>query len=141
MPHPKKPSPQLKILKTETISTGTITREEGNLIRFRFNEHANFDVTEAREYVQCVVSLAEGDKCRLLLDTRGSFATATEAARKLAGNNEELRDIRIAEALIVDSLHIRILANFYSKFDAKDFPIKIFNSEDKALRWLMGFPI
>ena len=44
-----------------------------------------------------------------------------------------------AEAIVVNSLAHKIMANFITKFYKTPMPIKIFNDEESALQWLINF--
>jgi hypothetical protein len=48
-------------------------------------------------------------------------------------------DDTLATALIVDSPVGRIIGNFFIGMNKPGIPVKIFDSEDKAIQWLRGF--
>ena len=45
----------------------------------------------------------------------------------------------IAEAMVIQTLAHRILARFYTSFNKKSHPLKVFMNRDKAVEWLAGF--
>lgn len=44
----------------------------------------------------------------------------------------------VADALVINSLGHKILANFYIKFNKPVKPTKLFNKQSKAVSWLLG---
>lgn len=76
-----------------------------------------------------------------LMDIRGDCLNMSNEAKQLAANHKELNECRIAEAILTDSLAIRIAANFYFKLFRPPIPMKLFSKEKKAIEWLSQFPV
>ena len=63
----------------------------------------------------------------------------SEDARKLAGG-DEVSDMSTALAVVTGySMPIRIMANFFMKFNTPKTPTKLFKTKEKALLWLNNF--
>ncbi|MGZ3885614.1 MAG: DUF7793 family protein [Bacteroidia bacterium] len=45
----------------------------------------------------------------------------------------------MADALITDSLAMRLIANSYIKFNRPEVPTRMFSDEKKAIEWLHTF--
>jgi hypothetical protein len=76
---------------------------------------------------------AEQRKLKLLV-LPGQNTTATREAREYS-QHSILNSL--GEAIIINSLAQRIISNFYISFKNKaDYPIKMFNSKDEAVKWL-----
>lgn len=61
------------------------------------------------------------------------FTNITPEAREYLQNRE---NVAIAEAIVFDSLAQRLVFNFYKLLRQKKYPVKGFQSKDKALIWL-----
>lgn len=120
-------------------STAKIYLDENGIIRFEFKKNAIVELEHAYEYVDIINQLAAGEKRPFILDTRNTFATVTSENRQFMGNNPEALKWRLADALLVDAIHTRILANFYMRIDTPNHPVKLFNDEKKAINWLKQF--
>lgn len=76
---------------------------------------------------------AEKEKLKLLV-LPGQNTSATREAREYSQNTVLNSS---GEAIVVHSLAQRIISNFYISFKNKaDYPIKMFNSKDEAVKWL-----
>lgn len=65
----------------------------------------------------------------------GSFADVDPKVREWMAA-PPVRSYTIADALVINSLPQKMLADFYLKFDKPVNPTRIFNSRDKALDWI-----
>lgn len=79
---------------------------------------------------------AERTKLKLLV-LPGQNTTATREARVHSQNSIINCD---AEAILIHSLAQRIISNFYISFKNRaEYPIKMFNSKEEAVKWLKSF--
>ena len=69
-----------------------------------------------------------------VLAIAGERTNATEEARRYAAAN--VPEGRIAEAIIIGSLPVRIMGNFYLKFHKPEVPTRMFDDREEALKWL-----
>lgn len=93
-----------------------------------------FDINEAKLQFEIASKISEEKPWKVLIDTRGSNALPDKAAQDFASS----APMRIAEAIIVDSLSMRILSKFYSKKNQNN-AVKIFSKEKNAIDWLVNF--
>lgn len=76
---------------------------------------------------------AEKENLKLLV-LPGQNTSATREAREYSQNSVLNSS---GEAIVIHSLAQRIISNFYISFRNKaDYPIKMFNSKDEAVKWL-----
>ncbi|MGE0638280.1 MAG: hypothetical protein AB7P01_17680 [Bacteroidia bacterium] len=76
---------------------------------------------------------AEKEKLKLLV-LPGQNTSATREAREYSQNSVINSS---GEAIVINSLAQRIISNFYISFKNKaEYPIKMFNSKDEAVKWL-----
>ena len=93
----------------------------------------------AYEYIDIIEELCKGEKRCFILDTRNTRASVSQENRWVMGNDQRALRWRKADAMLVDSLHIRMIANFYMKFDTPTLPVKLFGTEEEAKEWLKQF--
>lgn len=68
----------------------------------------------------------------------GKDTTASKGVRDLV-NSKESAKITKAQAIVVDNLAHRIMANFVMKFNNSGIVIKVFSDEAIATEWLYQF--
>lgn len=69
-----------------------------------------------------------------VLAIAGARTQATTEARHYAASNVPVG--RVAEAVVIKSLPVRILGNFYLQFHKPGVPTKMFDERYEAMRWL-----
>ena len=72
----------------------------------------------------------------MLVDTRQAFVTRDKEAENFITQAQ----FRKAEAIIITSLHYRIIAKFYVK-RLKHIHVKVFRNEGEAIDWLLSLSI
>ncbi len=88
------------------------------------------DVMEQRKIVN---DLTLG-KPHVLLVITGRRTSATREAREYSSSN--IPEGRIAEAILIKSLSVRIMGKFFINFNKPSVPTKMFDSESEAILWL-----
>jgi hypothetical protein len=116
-----------------TTSVCRIELKEGNLIFIHLFENASIEIPEVEEMYKNLNTLVNNEPHYLVVvPSHGN--TSSQEARKYAAELKE-KNI-IAEALIVNSLGIRILANFYIKVNRPKQKIRTFSNIASALTWI-----
>jgi len=75
-----------------------------------------------------------GTGAHCVLAIAGERTQATEEARVYAAKN--VPEGRLAEAVIIRSLSVRILGNFFLRFNKPGVPTRLFDDYDEAVHWL-----
>lgn len=73
----------------------------------------------------------------VILVIAGHHTSATKEARDYAATHPVPG--RLAEAIIIKSISVRILGNVYINFHKPTVPTKMFNKEEDAIEWLSKF--
>ena len=120
-------------------STANFYIDNQGIVRIKVDKHAILGIEEAYEYTNIIEKICDGKKRTFLIDTRGTYSTASSEHRRFMGSNSRALKWRKADAVLVDSLPLRLLAKFYMLFDARKHPVKIFTDEKDALKWLALF--
>lgn len=107
---------------------------------FMVKYHANQEVdkSKAEILVNEIYQIVEKGYSLGLNDARGPHLEISKEAREIYSNNKSLEKT-IAQAVIVNELSTRILLNFFINLNKPVVPVKLFNSFDKALDWLLNF--
>jgi hypothetical protein len=93
------------------------------------------DINEVKE-CHAAMDLLQVEQPFLLLVIVPLGASSTKEAREYA-SQESIRNRIKAQAIVVDSLATRIMANVYMKINRPKQPIKVFSDKNAALEWLL----
>jgi len=88
------------------------------------------DVIEQRK----IASELTGDKPHVVLAIAGRRTSATKEAREYSSGN--IPKGRMAEAILIKSLPVRLMGKFFINFHKPTVPTKMFENESEAMLWL-----
>lgn len=120
-------------------SAAFIYINDKGIVWFKFKNNAEITLEVAREFAGIMEEICDGEARRFVFDTRDSYGAAMMESRKYLAHDEHAIRWRKADAILVNSLHNRILANFYLKIASNKRPARVFGSEKAALKWLERF--
>lgn len=121
-------------MKSTFTNTAEISHHVEGFLEIRLLDTTEiFDLDEAKRQFEIANHLAAGEDYLVLINTVNSTVQPTKEAQEYLMK----LDTRIAEAVIVKSLPMRILVRFYVR-GIKSHPIKIFQSRQKAIDWLLS---
>ena len=123
--------------KNIRVRTGKITYYGNGMIKFILKDGTEIEKDDIHEIHRTIDELTGGKKHSILTDARCE-AKASKEARDYASSRSGERNT-VAEAILVRSTSMKLLANFYIKFHKPKVPTKMFDSEDKAVAWLDKF--
>lgn len=89
-----------------------------------------------RDLLSTAIELAERKPYYCIVDLRKLNYAAPETRSCYA--EKFFLEYRIADALVVNSLPLRLLANFYIRVNKPAIPTRMFNDVDKAKEWIEG---
>lgn len=107
-----------------------------HMIYLTYKQDSNIELQDAIDTNNAIFELANGKPYTVLVDFLGLYGNMTNEARIHYATDLKTRDIRKAEALLLDNLPARIIARFYIKVNKPNNPVKIFAKKQKALDWL-----
>ena len=116
-----------------TTRTGKTSFNDNILLNEMF-DNIEIDLKDVNENYDAALKLTAGKKF-LSLVIVSPFTTITKEARELA-NKEIMYKNTVAQAIIVQSLANRLLANFIVKFYKPFCPVKLFKNKEDAIVWL-----
>ncbi len=97
---------------------------------------SDLDLEAMKEIVAARMELVDWQPHTVLIEAESNHHSEKEAREYLA--NYE-KDPALAMAVVSNNLAVRLLANFYVKFDKPRIPTKLFKSREDALAWLKTF--
>lgn len=112
-----------------------IYKDKRGFIKLSLIESQNkFDLAEAIRQREISNEISGGKPYKLLIDTRSSNSVPDKETLEFASSESH----KIAEAIIVDDLPMRILAKFYVRLNKLNI-VKIFSTEEEAIDWLVAY--
>jgi len=124
-------------LKSIELSKAFLHLVKKGFIILEFKNNVLLELNDAIEVDEVIVNkLVDNMPFVVLVDARDVTSSITPKAREFFANDEMVLKIRKAHAIVVNSLHTKLLANFYMKFHKPINPIKIFSDYDKAIDWI-----
>ena len=122
----------------EVIETKTAVFSMLNEVTLKvvMKEDAVVDEPEAIENYEAAVKLTKGKRHAVFVDAR-HYATLTDEAREFSSAPEQHEQV-IAQAIVINSLASRLLANFLIQFykRVKRVEMHLFNDCEEAMTWL-----
>ncbi|PCH92559.1 MAG: hypothetical protein COB85_08035 [Bacteroidetes bacterium] len=119
-----------------TTQAATVSRFDDETIMLKISEGANIKVPEVTEFRDRILELASQKKFLLLIDISDVFFSSSNEAMKVFSQDSELVKLRVAQAIVVDNLAIKLLANFYIKVARPPGEAKLFKRMSEAVSWL-----
>ncbi|MFI5142233.1 MAG: hypothetical protein ACHQII_07750, partial [Bacteroidia bacterium] len=116
--------------------TGTLRMLDENTLLTTMKPNTVVDLPDALENYEASLLLTKGNRYVSLVDARVEVSI-TESAKNYSAEPHLYTNL-VAQAIVVNSLATRLMANFLIQFHIKNTPIemKLFNDYDKALAWL-----
>ncbi|PCH92558.1 MAG: hypothetical protein COB85_08030 [Bacteroidetes bacterium] len=114
----------------------TLSKFNEDTIRIKFKDGANVNLEEAIEIRDQSFLLFPDRKFLALVDASKIFGNVSPEALKFFAQDELLISRRMAQAIVVDNLALKILANFYLRVMQPKREAKIFSKEEDAISWL-----
>ena len=122
----------MKNAPTVVETNVAIVKKDSGFLRVTFfDTDAAFDLSEAKKQYQGILSITDGKPFKVLVDTRNSWALPENEAQHYLSNLDD----KIAEAIVVKTLAVRIFSKLHEKLNKKN-PTKVFTQEEKAIEWL-----
>ena len=117
--------------------TAKISILKEGIVLLKFNDVVEYDEQNARINLETESKLAGGVKYLSLVDCRCNLITESKTHAFLA--SEEAAKYRIAVAVLIETLAVRLSSRFYISHYQPIVPTKIFTNEEEAKLWLLTF--
>ncbi len=93
------------------------------------------DITFAKNQVKSVQQICEGRPHHIILDFTQTSINFSPEARAYFAENESHNNLRLSQAIIINSLAHKLVANFYMRFNKPKSPTVIVNNMEQAINW------
>ena len=120
-------------MKKVELSYATLEIREG-IIWLILKEDADLDVKEIKEFTAICEKLSGNKPYFLISDARVNLSITSDARKAAA--SKELSPLLVANAVLVNNVAVRMVANFFTAVNKPHFKYKVFNEETEALAWL-----
>jgi len=118
------------------LPTATFSKLENGSIYIKYKpSDDDFDLEDAKRHSEALEKLDPKEGHHVVVDFRGVEPRFTNEAREYFARNRSHSSLRKSQALVIDGLAHRIVANFYMKFNKPDCPVKIFEKPEDAMEW------
>jgi len=128
--------PQLSIKPVSARVTEISLREDG-ILRMDMLPVDEITIADQKEILQKVHTLG-GRKAFCNLVVFKHYIQVDEGARKFCAS-EVANIFTLADAFVVNSIALKLLASFYMQVNKPIRPTRIFTKEDEAISWLRTF--
>ncbi len=122
-----------------TLNCATISSVENQIIYTRFHEAEIFDMVDAHSLNEARIKIAKGKPCYSLVSLENIFGHMTSEAQQYLARECLSSQLIQAEAIIINTLPMRILVHYYLKKFSPLFSVKIVKNYDAGLTWLREF--
>jgi len=123
-------------LEKQHTRNATIWLESDGIIRSKVSPGSVDSLEDAKAFVAAVLKIAPIKRYPALVDIRNKKFTSREARAYYAAQGGNMASVC---AILIGSKLTAVLANFFLRINKPTIPVKIFNSEEKALKWLKSF--
>lgn len=114
----------------------TIYLIEDDIIVIDLQKDAEIDEDGALDLIQGLRQFYSGQKLKVLTDAHSKNVTANKEARKILSSSNALNEIIESNAIVVTTLAVAMIANFFMKVNKPQFKTKLFRVKDEAIAWL-----
>ena len=123
-------------MKIKEYPLATLQYDEAkNILFFRVKQDQVVDVEEIKEMILNVQEFL-GPKEHYAVVDFGGYLSSSSEARDIYAKAEYIQKYRIADAFLVKSLPVRLIANFFIKVTKPKVNTKLFTDETAAVNWL-----
>ncbi len=110
---------------------------ENNIIHIHLKSNQEIALNDAQEILESMGIVGGGKKYPVFIDA-GEFVSVDDDVRSFSAS--KVGNIyTVADAIAIDNVAQKLLANFYLKNDHPKVPTKIFSNKHDALAWLREF--
>lgn len=123
-------------MKTKEYSLATLQFDsEKNILFYRVKQDLVVDVEEMIEMLTYVQEFMGQVRHYAVIDFGANVTSSTEA-RQIYADALYIQTYRIADAFLVKSLPVKLIANFFINVTKPKVNTRMFNDEVSAVKWL-----
>lgn len=129
----------LKELKSTELPTARFVELERDIVLIIYKDHSEeVDLENAKTHTDTIYKLRNGKPCHIILCFLEGQVVFSNAARDYFAQNERHSAIRLSQAIIIEGLAQKIVANFYKTFHKPSGPVELFSNLPEAIKWTLS---
>lgn len=121
---------QTQIVRTQKA---VISYNQKGLLKIVLSDYDEITIEDVKEQRKVAAELT-ANKPHVVLAIAGRRTSATKEAREYSSSH--MPEGRMAEAILIKSLPVRLMGKFFINFHKPSVPTKLFENENEALEWL-----
>lgn len=125
------------IIRQIDLNSFVVTLRSDGIISVNITSNEDIDVEYAKQIIQSIGQIGDEKKYPILVVVNEFIVPTPEARNYLA--RAESNPYGTAAAYVIQSFPQKIVGNFYLSYNKPARPTKLFNSEEKAVEWLLNF--
>lgn len=131
-------STDVKIISERTVSIYTVRLREDGIMHAHVSTGGKWKAEDFKLLFPVIGEMVNFKKVPLLV-SYDKLVFPTPESSEYWSNPETSCPYFNSEAFLLDSLPLKILGNFYLRFNKPFRPTKIFDSQKEAILWLRSF--
>lgn len=125
---------KLSFIEPIKTSIADLTLLDERIIHILVEDHSEFGMDEMLEIREANAKLAQGKPYCVMIES-GSFAEFSKKAKEASASKEHSEN-RIALAIIIHNLAMKLISDIYLRVNKPVCPTKAFRDKEEALKWL-----
>ena len=122
--------------ESRELDCGTIWKLTDQILLIRFKDGSDLCLDDAKAVGDAAMDLFGGKNFFTIIDARNMGGSVAREASNYFAQDERLTEHRRAQAIVVNTLAMKIVARFYIKIDKPLREVQIFNEIEEAIDWL-----
>lgn len=123
--------------QSEETKVCLVKIDQYGIIHTEYKEGVTVERNDLVEVEKIIYSFCRNKAFYSLVDLSNKHLHFDAEARRYAAT-ADITSLIKAQALIFNTLPMRLLVNFYLKFDRPQYPFKVFSKADMATNWLIN---
>lgn len=129
----------LKELNSVELDSAMFVEMECDIVKVIYKDTGEeIDLAQARKHTETILKLRNGRPCHIILCFLKSQVVFSNAARDYFAKDSSHSAIRLSQAIIIEGLAQKIVANFYKTFHKPDCPVELFSDLPAAINWTLS---
>ncbi len=117
-----------------SLNAGEVWKRDDEIVVIKCADEKALHFDDVQEIFDAYLNLTDSIPHKVMI-LSGEHGTATREGREHA---QKTPLPCLAEAIVVQSFAQRIISNIYIAFKTCSHPIKLFNAEEEAIKWLQN---
>lgn len=126
-------------LQKVELEIATLVEMDRDIVKIYYKEVANeIDLKMAKSQTNAICKMRNQKPCYIILNFLGVDVVFSNSARDHFASDPSYAAIRLSQAIVIDNLAQKIVANFYKSFHKPSCPVEIFPNEKEAIIWTLS---